>query len=258
MKILVTGSKGSVGRCVCRNLISEGYTVFDLPNSSEFDLSNSHQVNEYFKDREFDVVIHLATRGGSRLIKYPWSIVDENLSMYYNLFSNRNRYKKLLSFGSGAELRSLDEPYAYSKSVIRKSILNNEKFHNLRIYNSFDENELDTRFIKSNILNYINKKPIRIYEDKFVDFMYTEDVYKIIKKYIEQESLEKEIDCVYSEKYKLSDVANIINGLEDHRVDVIIDKSESFDDYIGTIYPKNLDFIGLKEGIRRVYNKLKI
>ena len=44
--------------------------------------------------------------------------------------------------------------------MIRQSILEKENFYNLRIFAVFDENEWDTRFIKTNIRHYINKKPI--------------------------------------------------------------------------------------------------
>ena len=43
--------------------------------------------------------------------------------MYYNLLQNRNRFARLIHFGSGAEKYLPSTPYGYSKKVIAKSIL---------------------------------------------------------------------------------------------------------------------------------------
>ena len=137
-------------------------------------------MNEFFQNKYFDVVLHCAVMGGSRLKEDGWNIMDVNLCMYYNLLQCSPHYKKLISFGSGAELYTQNTPYGLSKYVIRQSILEKENFYNLRIFAVFDENELNTRFIKTNIKNYINKKPITIYQDKYMDFIYMPDLIKII------------------------------------------------------------------------------
>lgn len=257
MNILVTGSTGIVGRYITKKLIDDKYKVTELPNSSQLDLSNSNQIDSFFLNKKFDVVIHLATKGGNRFITYPWSISDENILMYYNLFRNKHSFNKFISFGSGAEISMLDQPYGFSKSVIRKSILNNIGFYNLRIYNAFSNEELDTRFIKSSIIKYINNKPIKIYQDNYVDFMYIEDVYKILRVYLDSDDLDKEVDCVYKSKYKLSTIASIINNLDSHKVEILVEDDKAEKNYIGTGNTLQLDFIGLEEGIKRVYNDLK-
>ena len=73
----------------------------------------------------------------------------ENLSMYYNLYANRNKFSRFINFASGAEIHDPDSPYGRSKKIIRDSVSDKNNFFNLRIYGLFDENELDTRFIKS-------------------------------------------------------------------------------------------------------------
>ena len=45
----------------------------------------------------------------------------------------------------------------------------NPKNISVRIYSVFDENELDQRFIKSSIQNYINRKDIVIHQNKKMD-----------------------------------------------------------------------------------------
>ena len=184
--------------------------------------------------------------------------MDTNLAMYYNLLQNKSHYKKLIHFGSGAETYLPDTPYGYSKKVIANSILNQDNFYNIKLFGVFDENELDTRFIKANIKKYINKEAMQIHEVKFMDFFYMQDLIKVVEYYINEENPPKEFDCVYSEtSYTLLELAHLIIKLDNYEVD-IINQGKNGDDYISkyrTILP--IEFIGLEQGIKEIYNKLK-
>ena len=140
--------------------------------------------------------------------------------MYYNLLRNQKHYNKFINFGSGAELLMKDTPYGLSKHIIRESIKLKPNYYNLRIFGVFDENELNTRFIKANIKRYINKQPIEIYQNKFMDFFYMKDLVSLVKFYIFNNNLKKEINCTYSETLTLLDIANYINTLSDYKVEI--------------------------------------
>ena len=152
MKILITGANGYVGKSLYNDL-KDKYEISTLTRD-KCDLTNSSDVDFYFLDTWFDVIIHCAMKGGSRLHQDDWSVMDDNLSMYYNLLNQQSHFKKFIHFGSGAEIYSQNDPYGLSKHVIRQSILNKDNFYNLRIFGVFDKNELDTRFIKANIKHF--------------------------------------------------------------------------------------------------------
>ena len=177
--------------------------------------------------------------------------------MYYNIVENRQSYGRLIHFGSGAEINSQDTLYGFSKSVIRKSVLNNDNFYNLRIYAVFDENELDSRFIKASIKNYIDKKPISIHQNRQMSFFYMKDLISLVKHYIETKDPEKEINCCYKEVYTLEKIASIINNLDSHRVDIIKQTEEFGKPYYGfnTNFP-NIKLIGLEKAIKETYNQI--
>lgn len=256
MKILITGANGYIGKSLY-NALKDKYEVATITRN-ECDLTNSDEVNFYFLDTWFDIVIHCAVKGGSRLQQDNWDVMDINLTMYYNLLANKDHFKKFIHFGSGAETYMLKEPYGYSKKVIAKSILNQPNFYNLKIFGLFDENELDTRFIKSNIKKYLNKEPMQVYQNKAMDFFYMQDLIKVIEYYINEENPPKEFDCVYSEiSYTLSELAYLINELDNYKVD-IINQSKNGDEYTSKYRtPLPIEFIGLEEGIIETYNKLK-
>ena len=257
MRILITGAKVYIGKTL-RNALRDTHYVTAITRK-EVDLTDAVAVKEFFKNSHFfDVVIHCAVAGGSRLTKDDWNVMDQNLTMYYNLLANKLRFNKLIHFGSGAETYMPKEPYGYSKKVIAKSILNQDNFYNIKIFGVFDENELNTRFIKANIKRYINKEPIEIHEVKFMDFFYMEDLISVVKYYIGEKEPPKEFDCVYSEtSHTLFGLATLINDLDDYKVEIVCGEKIG-DDYVSK-YRSQLPygFIGLEEGIKNVYNKLK-
>jgi GDP-L-fucose synthase len=254
MKILITGKSGYVATSLYKALKNK-YEITTV-GRSDFELTSSYATKAYLQDKYFDVVIHTAVSGGSRLRSDSYKDMDTNLLMYYNLLQNRLSYGKLINFGSGAEVHMTDQPYGFSKQVISKSIEHIDKFYNLRIYNVFDETELDTRFIKGNIQRYIDKEDIQVHQHKKMDFFYMQDLVSIVDHYIQNDNLPKSYDCVYEQKQTLLDIAMMINKLDKYKV-AIVANNEHATNYIGEFKSIGINYIGLEEGIRQVYNKLK-
>lgn len=260
LRILITGANGYVGKSLYNSLKSNNKYNITLLTRKECDLTNID--TDFFQGKYFDVVIHTAVVGGSRLKEEDDSILEQNLKMWRTLLANRANYGRLIHFGSGAELNPTT-PYGVSKQIIRESLLTKDNFYNLRIFGVFDENEWETRFIKTCINNYIAKKPITIYQDRFFSFFYMEDLIILVKYYIDSNSslLDKEYNCVYPLTFTLGEVAEMVNRLDDHKVDILVDNDEWGINYETSNYArdltKDLDMYGLPRGIRATYNKLK-
>lgn len=255
MKILITGANGYVGKSLYNALKNE-YDVTGLTRN-DFDLTAFQSMNDFFQGKYFDIVIHCAVVGGNRLKQDSSYDMDVNLVSYYNLLQHKPYFNKFIHFGSGAELYSKDTPYGLSKHVIRESILGQDNFYNLRIFAVFDENELDTRFIKANIKNYINKQPLQVFKDKKMDFFYMPDLITLVKYYLNNSGLPKEIDCSYNNTNTLLNISQIINNLADYRIPIIFNHQTDDKPYIGKFTDLNLNYIGLEQGIINVYNKIK-
>ena len=250
MNILITGGNGYVAKSLYKAL-KDKYEITSLTRQ-DFDLADAKETIQWFNDKEFDIVIHTAIVGGSRLKQENNSILNQNLQMYYNLLACKDKYKKFINFGSGAELFTKHTPYSLSKYIIKESIKELDNF-----YNIFDENEWDTRFIKANIKRYINKEPMVIFENKLMSFFYMKDLISLVEFYILNNNLSKEIDCSYSDMYKLSDIAKIINSLDDYKVNIKIEQDRLATSYCG-LTNTLLEFIGLENGIKEIYTKLKL
>lgn len=265
-KILITGGDGYIAKSLYSSL-RESYDITTV-SRSDFDLSSREETDSYFRNKYFDVVIHTAIKGGSRLQSDPIDITYYNLSMFYNLLNNRDCYTKLINIGSGAEEGLPITPYGLSKSVISRIVDSELYFFNIRVYAVFDENELNTRFIKANILRYINKEPMVIEQDKYMDFYYMKDLITVVDYYIRKnpkcEVCPKLFNCSYKYHFTLKEIAAIINNLDDHSVDIVLNNPVLGDPYIGSysipeIENTTIPFIptiGLVEGIKSVYKKL--
>lgn len=255
MKILITGANGYIGSSL-HNALKDEYEVTAI-SRNDFNLVDIEKMIKFFDGKYFDVVLHCAIAGGSRLKEDSWEIMDLNLCMYYNLIQCQLHYGKLIQFGSGAEYAQEDKPYGFSKRVISKSIENRDGFYNLRIYAVFDELELDTRFIKSNLKRYINKEDMQIYQNKYMDFFYMQDLIKLVEHYIINDDLPKQVDCTYEDIKSLKQICEFINTLDDHKVGIQYQQQGLTKGYVGFNKTLQLDYIGFKQGIINTYNKLK-
>lgn len=251
MKILITGGNGYIARSLINKLT--GYEITSITRS-DFDLSNREATNNWFQDKYFDVVLHTAILGGSRLKQDDEKVFFQNLSMFYNLLYNQDKFNQLISFGSGAELGYPIDPYGLSKNIIRRIVQNEPKFNNIRIFGVFDENELDTRFIKANIKKYKNKESLVIHQNKFMDFIYMDDLVSLVKYVIENPKV-KEIDSCYSQPYTLLSIAHLINNLSDYKCAIKIENPKMGEPYVGKIQNLDLPLIGLEKAIKQVYDK---
>lgn len=257
MKILITGGNGYIAKSLY-NALKSDYEI-TLVTRQDFDLTAFQALNKFFQGKYFDVVLHTAVSGGSRLKEENWADMDCNLAMYYNLLQHKPHFGKLIHFGSGAEYYAPETPYGMSKRVIAKSILEQDSFYNIKVFGVFDENELDTRFIKANLKRYISREPMMIDAHKKMTFFYMKDLVMLVKHYIDTRStaLMTVSYCSYINQYTLMEIAQMINQLDDHKVPIYA--TDEFADNYTSNYNAGygLPYIGFKRGLQEVYNKLR-
>ena len=278
MNILIIGKNGFIASSLSNLFSKDNYNVTQT-SSSELDFMNENQVDNFVNSiSNFDYLIFTPVYGGRRTKEESEEIIEKNKIMYHNLLKHKNKFKLVFYFGSGAAFNrntniynydndKLGESipnletdyYGYSKYYIENDIRNHKNIINLRIFNCFGINEAEDRMIKGNILNYINGQDMTIHQDKYFDFIYIDDLYQIILSFIKGEQHNKEINCVYSEKLKLSDVAEIINNLDEKKVNIKVLDNKLGNSYCG--FKNYTDFAsvkGLKNGINFMYNKINL
>lgn len=230
MNILVTGGSGFVGK----NIISKlnKYNIYH-PTSAELDLTDSSKVKEYLNTNKFDFIINCAVRGGRRTRIDTEKDFYNNIKSLDNILNFKEEDCKLITFSSGAEIYKKDTFYGFSKKISTDLIRNRKNIKNLRIFNVFGESGMKDSFVYSTIEKSLKNEDIIIWENLFFDVYYINDLINLIDLIIKKNSQEyQDIDCVYREKYKLSDIAEIIKQISDSRSSIIIQGDNNLK-YIG-------------------------
>jgi nucleoside-diphosphate-sugar epimerase len=194
MKVCVLGSNGFVGSNLLKDTNWIGVTRCEL------DLTDQHAVEKHFNEHKYDVVIHCAVVGGSRLKPDDGDVAYKNILMFENVV--RVFKGKLIYFSSGAALRGNPpmDPYGLSKWIIDKRIETIPNAYSLRIWGCYGPGELPSRF------SAVCKREghVVIDQDRYFDFIDIEDVRKIVKEYVNGNKIKKECNLVYPEKLLLS------------------------------------------------------
>jgi nucleoside-diphosphate-sugar epimerase len=269
MKILITGGKGNIAKIIKENLPNDYLIV--SPGRDELDLLNFNKVNSFLTNNFFDVCFHTAIIGGRRTKEENYDVFYKNILMFENLMFFKDNFKMIINFDSGAiydrntdifnrkeeEINSIpNDFYGFSKYCIYQRSLNIKNLFNFRIFNIFHPNEEQDRFIKL----CLNNSQITISDDKYFDFFYYLDFIKIIEYYLSKLNnmieLKKTINISYKKKYKLSEIAKLINP----EIILMIEKKDSNNNYTGEslkIENFNIEFMDLDDVIIDYKMKIK-
>jgi nucleoside-diphosphate-sugar epimerase len=194
-RVCVLGAAGFIGKNLLRDTDWTGVT------RQELDLTDPETVKEYFRKHEYDVVIHCAVIGGSRLKPDDGEVFYKNLLMFENVVVAFRG--KIIYFSSGAALRGNppSDPYGMSKWLIDRRIETLPNAFSLRIWGCYGPGEPSTRF------SAVCKKEghVVIDKDRYFDFIDVEDVRKIVREYVSCKwEMPKDCNLVYPEKLLLS------------------------------------------------------
>jgi nucleoside-diphosphate-sugar epimerase len=216
MKVAILGAGGYLGSYLVKHL-SPIYTVLPISRDT-IDLTNFGQVKAWLIEHRPDVVIHCAVTGGKQNVNEKiYEDVQSNLNIFLNFYNNSQYFKQFINVGSGSEFdskQSIDtaleehvldsfpvESYAYSKNLIARLVLEKHNFFTLRLFGCFDQSEPDFRLLKK----FTNTSNFSFYDRKF-DYISASDFCKIVKHYIDNDMSIKDMNCVYSEKFYLSEI----------------------------------------------------
>jgi nucleoside-diphosphate-sugar epimerase len=265
MNILFTGHRGFLGKELIPYL-SNNHQVF----YSEIDYKNKNLIDVFVDKNKIDMILHAAIKGGRRVREDNSDDFYNNLIMFENLASLKI---PMINFCSGAAFgrqediylaeendignRIPKDFYGLSKYLIAQRCRQMDHLYNLRFFNIFGPQTVDTMFTTANIKNYINRKEIIIFKDTYMDFFSINDAKKVIDLYIcRGDNLPKEVNLVYENIIKLSDVANMINNLSNYKVNVNTLESGSANSYCGSgsrLKHFGLNFDGLEKELTNCY-----
>ncbi len=274
--ILITGSGGFIGKNL-KKYFENKYKILS-PRSFELDLLDGAAVNKYFEENKIDFIIHAATVGGARALQDPPSTFENNLKMFKNLLYSRAKNVKIITFGSGAmydKTRNLDkvkefeigkfEPrdlYGKSKMELAKIIEKTENSLCLNIFACYGAGEKETRFPTYAILQNLKNEEIIIENNTVFDYLFIEDLEKIIEHFISNWTDKKIINATPTISTTMAEIAEIVNKISGHKTKVKILNSSLEHKYTGSNALllgeiPNFKFTELEEGLKKLFNHLK-
>jgi len=240
MNIFITGSNGFIGSHLKEylNKIYSNYILF-TPSSKELNLLDEVAVENYILLNKIDIIIHLANKGGDRTTIDMKNVTEYNLRIFFNIAKHEKNVKKIISFGSGAEYskhkpivdakeedyllsQPLDE-YGFYKSITSKYVELSDKIVQLRIFGAYGEYEnYRFKFISNAIVKNLLKLPIVINKNVYFDYIYIDDLIKMIDWFIHNESKEKIYNVTTGKKIDLITLANLVNEISDFKSEIIV------------------------------------
>ena len=282
MKILITGGNGFIAKELHFRFQRDRHNVVSC-SKQLLNLLDINLVESYLKNNSIDIVIHTAVKGGRKMEEDIPEDFYHNILMLENLLFLSDHYKKMFIFSSGAEydrrhdikemkegiFRSVPRDYyGLSKYIGTRLCRDNHKIINLRIFNCFGFRELEDRFIKTCIEKCLKNEPFYIFQNRFFDFFYVEDLYKVIQHFLSNMFILDEMfgeyveyNCCYKEKHTLYGVASLIQDCLKTTNKIIIENEY----YLGNSYTGDgtelnslkINFVGLLGGIREMCDLIK-
>jgi GDP-L-fucose synthase len=258
MKVVVLGCNGFVGSNLVKKLSSK-YQIIPI-NRYDIDLLDTLQVNYFLKNNVPDVVINATA---SMTDDHLLHDARNNLSIFMNFYNNSSYFGKFINIGSGAEFdRRYDinnvkeeqifekipnDSYGWGLNIKSRLCLEKENFYTLRIFNCFGLGERNTRIFPKFLNNQSNK--FQISNDRYFDYFGINDFCKVVEYFIEQDPLYKDINTVYENKFKISEVLDVFCRLNNLQSNFVV-QSVSKDNYTGDgtllkLLPISLDGLDL-------------
>ena len=218
MKILITGAGGFLGQRLAQEL--SDHTVVALTRQ-QLNLADASAVAQHFASANYDVVLHCGAAGRNTPAVEDWNIVSNNLASVLNLMIHRYHFGKLINIGTGAEfditqnidcaheseIFNCNPSYSYglSKNIIARYLKGQPNCYTLRLFGCFDSNEDNRRLLKK-FHSVVSTGSRFDLQDREFDMISVDDFVTIVRAVIDNTIQHRDINCVYAQKHKLSEI----------------------------------------------------
>ena len=264
MKITITGSNGFIGKYLCNYYREYGHHIIEL-HRGVCDLEDSESVKNFFAANPTDTVIHTALWGREQVREDIPEMYDRNWAIWQNLLSNRDKFKKFINLGSGMEydserdIKYADEddilyvepthPYDRVKNDISRAIHSLPDFYTLRLFGIAHYSE-PNRFFK----RLLTEPQFTIAQDREYDYFNLDDLPQVIDLILDGKIKDNALNCVYEQKYKLSDLAKMfceIKNIDYSKVTVAETSTKNYTGYFKKLASYNLPLLGIELALFR-------
>ena len=275
MKVLITGVVGFIGFSIAQHLLKKKHKVFGIDNFDSYysislkkkrlnilnknlnftfkkvDIVNKKKLNNFFKKKKFDKIIHLAAQAGVRYsFENPSKYIDSNIFGFLNLIdeAKKNKVKNIIYASSSSvygdsinfplkEKEDLNPKsiYAVSKKLNEETAemyhkINGINFIGLRFFTIYGEWGRPDMFMFKLFKSFFLKKSFYLnnYGNHLRDFTYIGDVINIMEKLINKKINGNHIFNICSNKPQ--NILDIVNKFRNNnKIDIKMTKIHKAD-----------------------------
>jgi GDP-L-fucose synthase len=258
MKIAVLGSNGFVGRNLKEHL---AVTHSVIPVSRDtINMLDPAAVKEFLTNWKFDVIVNCAAVMTDNNGLYD---TRNNLGIFMNFYNNADLFGKFINTASGAEFdrnTNIDnalessifdcmpsDSYGWGQNIKARLCARTDNFYNIRIFNCFGQGEMNTRIFP----RFLTNRSIDITNDRYFDYFSIQDLKKVVGHCIDNDWPINDVNAVYEQKYKISQVLEKFCNLNNLEPTFKI-VSESSNKYTGSgtlLKSLDINLDGLENGL---------
>ena len=219
MKIVVLGAAGFIGKLFTNDLSIRGYEVVPVTRK-DLDITSFEEVKQFLdKTKPYAVVNCTIPSGRSKIDNLDQGNVDEHLQIFLNFYNLSHYFEKFITIGSGAEFNRLNDinnaneldilqvmpsdNYGRLKNLISRIAMGHDKFYTLRVFGCFDPSEPSDRLFSK----LFTQQSINI-DDKEFDFISGRDLCTVLRYYLNNTVVYRDVNCVYAVKKQISELIN--------------------------------------------------
>ena len=239
MKVLLTGGRGFIGRNLLEGLA--GKFDFVAPSSKELDLTEQEQVERFVAANDFDIVLHTATwNATANSPKDVQQVLEKNLVMFFNLARLKDKYGKMIYYGSGAEYDRryyvpfmkedyfdrhvpIDQ-YGLSKYIMSKIVELADNIVDLRVFGCFGPYEdWEIRFISNAICKALLGLPITMRQNVFFDYIWVGDLVRMTEWAMRNETEHRQYNACTGQHVDLLSLAKLVKEVAGADVPIVLE-----------------------------------
>lgn len=261
MKLAIVGANGFIGGRLY-HFFCKRYDTVPVTRHT-VDLLDLSQMQKYLASQQFDCVVLCAAT-----MKNHVSDVYNNLGIMLNFHHCRNLFGKLINTASGAEYdRTTDINHAVESDILIKQpadfyglgqnlrsklCLGIENFYNLRIFNCFGLNEIPTRIFPK----LLQTNELLIENNRYFDYFSIQDLCTVVDHYIMHSPKFKDINCVYREKFLISEVVGKFIDIHNlnKKLKIVSTSNKNYTGSADRIVNSGIILNGLEHGLTNYFN----
>ena len=241
MVYLISGKSGFIGSSITKYLIDKRHTVYGISRDCSI-----NELTEYFKEKNPDYIIHLASYGNHYYQEDFRQMVETNIIGTYNLLEAAKsiNYKVFYNVSSSSVTLEKQTYYSITKLCAENLVKMFPKVVNSRPYSVYGPEEADHKFIPQVIRCLLTGEKMVLDENATHDWIYIIDFIVAL--------LAGETELGTGVKTTNKEIVRMLEDISGKKLKYVSGKVRSYDND-NWVAKKGISSISIYEGLKKTY-----